>query len=47
MAWDHFLKAAARITQLVRIRQSASPAVGREIGALVSASSKGGEWRTN
>ena len=46
MAWDHFLQAAARITQLVRSRQSAEPAVGREVRALVSASSKGGEWRT-
>jgi len=47
MAWDHFLQAAARITQLVHIRQSAQPSVGREVRALVSASSKGGEWRTN
>ena len=46
MAWDHFLQAAARITQLVRSRQSAEPAAGREVRALVSASSKGGEWRT-
>jgi hypothetical protein len=46
MAWDHFLQAAARITQLVRSRQSAEPAVGREVRSLVGASSKGGEWRT-
>src|SRR5271165_3360540 len=46
MAGDHFLQAAARITLLVRSRQSAEPAVGREVRALVSASSKGGEWRT-
>jgi hypothetical protein len=46
MAWDHFLQAAARITLLVRSRQSAEPAEGREVRALVSASSKGGEWRT-
>ena len=46
MAWDHFLQAAARITQLVHSRQSAEPVVGREVRALVSASSKGGEWRT-
>ena len=47
MAGDHFLQAAARSTQLVRTRQSASPSVGREVGSPVSASSKGGEWRTN
>src|SRR5271165_2552762 len=46
MAGDHFLQAAARITLLVRSRQSAEPAEGREVRALVSASSKGGEWRT-
>ena len=47
MAWDHFLQAAARSTQLVRTRQSASPSVGREVGTLVGALSKGGEWRTS
>lgn len=31
MAWDHFLPAAARSTQVVRIRQSASPCAGREV----------------
>src|SRR5258708_1838028 len=46
MAWDHFLEAAARVTPIVHFRQSASPAVGREVGTPVSASSKGGEWRT-
>jgi hypothetical protein len=46
MAWDHFLQAAARITRVVLIRHSATPELGREVRALVSASSKGGEWRT-
>jgi len=47
MAWDPFLQAATRSTQLVHPRQSASPCLGREVGTLVGASSKGGEWRTN
>ena len=46
MAWDHFLQAAARITRVVHVRHSATPDLGREVGTLVSASSKGGEWRT-
>jgi hypothetical protein len=46
MAWDRFLQAAARNTRVVRIRYSATPELGREVRTLVSASSKGGEWRT-
>ena len=42
----HFLEAAARITRMVHFRQSACPAVGREVRTLVNASSKGGDWRT-
>src|SRR5260370_34247441 len=46
MAWDHFLQAATRSTRVVRVRHSAAPSVGREVRAVVSASSKGGDWRT-
>lgn len=46
MDQDHFLQAAARITRVVHVRQSAGPAVGREVRALVNASSRGGDWRT-
>jgi hypothetical protein len=46
MAQDHFLQAAAGITRVVHIRQSARPDMGREVRTLVSASSRGGEWRT-
>lgn len=46
MLQDHFLQAAACGTHVVPLRQSAGPKVERGIGALVSASSEGGDWRT-
>ena len=46
MAWDHFLQAAARLTRVVLVRHSATPGEGREFRAPVSASSRGGDWRT-
>jgi hypothetical protein len=46
MAGDHFLQAAARITHVVHARHSATPDQGREVRAPVSASSRGGDWRT-
>ena len=46
MAQDHFLQAAARITLMVRDRQSATSGRGAGIRVSVSASSKGGDWRT-
>jgi hypothetical protein len=36
-----------RSTQVVHPQQSASPCAGPEVGSLVSASSKGGVWRTS
>jgi hypothetical protein len=43
---DHFLQAAAGLTRVVRFRRSARPVAGRKVRTSVSASSKGGEWRT-
>jgi hypothetical protein len=46
MTQDHFLQAAARLTRMVHPWQSARTEGGARIGALVSASSRGGDWRT-
>jgi hypothetical protein len=46
MAWDHFLQAETRITRVVHVRHSATPDLGREVRTPVSASSRGGDWRT-
>jgi hypothetical protein len=43
---DHFLQAAARITPVVHCRHTAHPAVSGASGRLLSASSRGGDWRT-
>lgn len=46
MVQDCFLQAATRITRVVRKRHSARPLAGWKVRTSVSASSKGGEWRT-
>ena len=46
MTQNHFLQAAAGFTRVVLIRQSASPDLERKFRIPVSASSRGGDWRT-